>query len=242
MIRKLKALSLALGAVFAMGAMMASTASATDVFTNKAGKGSDLLTGVSTDTVLTVGNSSVKCKTSRFAATATHGASLVTVDAEYFGTPNKVDEPGEHCGNFEKLAVDMNGCDYDLGNTVSTKSGIHAEVWITCPVGKEVIITNLTTAVTFFIPEQTQTAKEGGITYTNLPSHSGGESIEVKETVKGITYACAPAFTCGLLGIPTEADDATYTGHVVLTCYEDLNANGVITPTKEGAQTGCKIS
>jgi hypothetical protein len=47
MIRKLKTLSLAIGAVFAMGAMMASTASAVDVFTNSMGKGSDLVTGVS---------------------------------------------------------------------------------------------------------------------------------------------------------------------------------------------------
>jgi hypothetical protein len=90
MIRKLKVLSLALGAVFAMGAMMASTASAVDVFTNAAGKGSDLATGVSHDNHLSLagGAGDFSCTTSKFAATITHGSSTITVDAEYTGTTN----------------------------------------------------------------------------------------------------------------------------------------------------------
>jgi hypothetical protein len=141
MIRKLKVLSLALGAVFAMGAMMASTASATDFFTNEAGKGSDLLTGFSHDNVFKIvgGTSSFKCTTSRFAATATHGSSSVTVDVEYSGTPNVVPHTARCLGSpgSQKLEVDISGCDYDLsGNTVTGEDGTDAEIWITCPKKK----------------------------------------------------------------------------------------------------------
>jgi hypothetical protein len=249
MISKLKALSLALGAVFAMGAVMASTASAVDVFTNSLGKGTDILTGVGSDHVFKIagGAASFECKTARFAATATHGDTSITVDPEYFGTP-KVEKHGatEHCnGNpgGHKVVVDMNGCTYNLsGKTVATKDGTDAEVWITCPPEKEITVTDTTVGITIHVHPQTPTT-EGGATYTNLPTHTGGEAIEVTATVTGITYTCTPTFTCGLGGIPSEANDGQYTGHVKITCYKDENKVGdPITPAKEGAQTGCKIS
>jgi hypothetical protein len=251
MIRKLKALSLVLGVVFAMGAMMASTASATDVFTNSKGSGTDLLTGVSSDGVLSLGSVKFECKTARFAATATHSDTSVTGDAEYVGTPKVVNHTAtEHClGNAsDKIVVDMNECDYDAagGTTQKDKADSSggtipdAAVWITCPTGKEIKITDTTLGVTVKIHEQTPT--EGGGTFTNLPTHSGGEAIEVTATVTGTTYTCEPAFTCGLAGISTEGDNSTFTGHAKVTCYEDKNAKGVITPASEGPQTGCKMS
>jgi len=247
MIRKLKALSLALGAVFAIGAVMASSASAVDVFTNSKGKESDLLTGVSHDGVFSIGNAKFECTNAKFAATATQGDKVITVDAIFEGTPNVTPHnANEHClGPLNhKLVIDMNGCSYDLnGETTGVHKGVvgnDATFWITCPVGKEIQITDTSVGVTVSIHEQTPT--EGGVIYTNLPKHPGGEAIEVTATVTGTTYTCTPVFTCGLSGISAEANNTIYTGHVKMTCYEDKNAKGVITPASEGPQTGCKIS
>ena len=248
MIRKLKALSLALGAVFAMGAVMASSASAvTDVFTNSKGAGADLLTGVGTDHVFSIGNSKFECTTSKFAATATQGDKVITADVIYESTPNVTPHVAkEHClGPLNhKIVVDMNGCSYDLnGETTGVHKGVagnDATVWITCPVGKEIQITDTSVGVTVSVHEQTPT--EGGVIYTNLPKHPGGEAIEVTATVTGITYTCAPAFLCALQEISAEANNSTYTGHVKMTCYEDKNVKPEITPANEGPQTGCKTS
>jgi hypothetical protein len=256
MIRKLKVLSLALGAVFAMGAVMASSASAVDVFTNDVGKGADILTGFSHDNVLKLGSASFECTTAKFAGTAKHGDTFVTAEPVYTGTP-LVKEHTEHClmspGN-KKITVDMNGCHYSLsGNTEVTEDGADAQVWITCPQngkgGQEEIKITVPELVfekvplTISIPEQTPTAKKGGVVYDNLPTHAGGAAIKVTATVTGITYKCAPTFLCGLGGISTEGNNATYTGTVAITCYKDENElNKPITPAKEGAQTGCESS
>jgi hypothetical protein len=249
MIHKLKALSLALGAVFAIGAMMASTASAVDVFTNAAKTGSDIATGVSADNVFSLPGAEFKCKTSRFAATATHGKSTVTVDAEYFGTPKVASHTAtEHClGNsFDKVVVDMNGCDYEIngettGKDITDPSGgktLYGTVWIKCPVGEEIKVTDTTFGVTIDVHEQTPT--EGGVVFTNTPTHTGGEAITLKITMTGITYTCTPALTCAAGGISSEANDAHYTGTATTTCWADTE--GLPTPVTEGARTGCSIS
>jgi hypothetical protein len=250
MIRKLKALSLALGVVFALGAVMASSASATDLFTNAAKTGNDILTGVSHDNVFSVagGNGKFECTTSRFAGTATHGKSTVTVEPEYFGTPLKAHTATEHCrGNAsDKVVVDMNECDYEIngettGKDITDPSGgktLYGTVWIKCPVGKEITITDTTTGVTLHIHEQTPT--EGGVTFTNTPTHTGGEAISLKITVTGITYTCTPTFTCGLGGISSEANDGHYSGTLTTTCFKDEDTSGH--HKKDGAQTGCSIS
>jgi hypothetical protein len=246
MIRKLKVLSLALGAVFAMGAMMASSASAVDVFTN-AGKGTDILTGFSHDNVFRLGpgGASFECTTAKFAGTAKQGDTFVTAEPVYSSTPNVVKHEA-HClgspGN-QKITVEMNGCHYDLsGNTEVTEDGTDAQVWITCPASKEIkIVSSL--GVTVTVPEQTPTAKKGGVVYDNLPTHTGGAAIKVTATVTGITYTCAPAFSCGLGGISTEGNNAQYTGSVTVTCFKDGNAAGApITPATDVGQTGCEIS
>jgi hypothetical protein len=135
----------------------------------------------------------------------------------------------------------MNGCDYDLtGNTEATSDGTRAKVWITCPAGKEIEVKSDNTGVTMSFPEQTPTVGKGGVTYTNLPNHSGGESIEVNARVTGLTWTCAPAFTCGLGGLASEGNDGTYTGTIQVTCWADNE--GLPTPVTEGVRTGCKVS
>jgi hypothetical protein len=256
MIRNLKALGLALVAVFAMGALSASSASAvTDVITTEGGTPA-LLTGVATHTPagsgtaetfnITGANKRFQCTTAKFAATVINGNGAttdITVDAEYSGKLDATPH-GTPCNStLGDVTVDMNGCDYNLsGNTNGTDpkeaGSVHGKVWITCGA-KPIEITGL--GATISVPAQTPTA--GGVAYSNVANHSGGKgAITVKSTITGITYTCAPAFFCGIAGIPTHGDDTDFNGHVIVTGFADNNAAGVITPANEGALKTVSIS
>jgi hypothetical protein len=245
MIRNLKALGLALVAVFAMSALSASSASAVDHFTNTLGAGKPaLLTGTSHghEFKITPNIASFGCTTSKFTGTAFDGSAEVTVDPEYTGTFNQT--PHEtHCNSsLGKITVDMNGCHYVLtGNTTGEDPpvvGKDATVWITCPGTNKISMTNTGTGVTITIPPQTPT--KGGVVYTNLPNHAGGAAIEVHATITGITFECHPTFLCTLGGISHHSNDADYTGTLIATCYEDID--GLPTPVTEGKQIGCSVS
>jgi hypothetical protein len=239
--RKLKALGLSLVAVFAMSAFVASSAlAATDLITTT--KESALMTGVSHDNIFNItGSASFQCTTSKFTATATNNSSEVTVDPEYSG---KVNETPHGTGCTASLgsvtAVRTNGCHYTLsGATVggTTAVGGDGPVWIVCPGTSKIEIAS-SLGVTISVPSQTPTT--GGVSYENLPNHSGGSAVKVKATVEGITYTCAPAFSCGIGGIPTHGNNADYNGTVTVTGYED--SEGLPTPITEGAQIPIEVS
>jgi hypothetical protein len=247
MTRNLKSLGLALVAVFAMSAVAASSASAvaSDHFTTT--KPSAFLTGVSHDNEYHVtGGPAFTCTTSKFTGTVLNNATEMTIDPEYGGkfnhTPhNTAGTDFRECnGAGGDVTVDMNGCHYDLtGNTTGLDAGfVDATVWITCPAGQAIRITQLGTGVTFTIPAQTPTV--GGVTYTNLPNHSGGKAVTVKATATGITYSCAPAFPCFINGAGTHGNDSDYIGTVTVTGYEDID--GLPTPITEGAQIPIEAS
>ena len=244
MIRNLKATGLALVAVLALSALTASSASAvTDHFTTT--KDSALLTGVSHDNSFHFpgGSPSFKCTTSQFTGTVLNNATEATIDPTYTGEINETPHNTAHrcTGTGGDVVIDMNGCHYVLtGNTtghdpVGTPD---ATVWITCPAGQVIKVTQPGTGITIQVPPQTPTT--GGVTYLNKPLHSGGNSVEVTATATGITTLCHPAFTCGLAGIATHANSSTYTGTVLATGYEDLD--GLPTPITEGAQIPISFS
>ncbi len=135
----------------------------------------------------------------------------------------------------------MNGCHYRLTGSTTGEDppvvGKDATVWIECPVGQVIKITSNVGPV---ISIGSQTPTKGGVTYTNLPNHPGGASVTVKTTVTGITYSCAPAFACGLGGIPTHGNDADYNGHVIVTGYEDTE--GLPTPVTEGPRVPVSVT
>src|SRR6478735_3493688 len=82
----LKALALALVAVFALGALAASAASAADKFTP--GVSPAVVTGSGSNNefkIVGVGYS-IKCNTAKFAGTVKTGAEEITVFPTYFGT------------------------------------------------------------------------------------------------------------------------------------------------------------
>lgn len=240
MIRNLKALGLSLIAVLAMGALSASSASAVDHFTNSLpGVQPALMTGIGHEDVFTAGGTKFECTTARFAATAVMGTTEATVDAEYTGKPKDTPHGVPCTATGGDITVDMNGCHYVLtGNTTGSDNGTDATVWITCPTGKVIQITQPGTGATITVPPQTPTI--GGVAYTNIksPDHAGGSAVTIKSTVTGITYECH-GFACHF-GPQTSGQNATYTGHVIVTGYEDKD--GLPTPVMEGARVGIEVS
>jgi hypothetical protein len=239
--RKLKALGLSLVAVFAMSAVVASSASAaTDLLTTT--KASALMTGVGQNHIFNItGVASFQCTTSKFTATATNNSSEVTVDPEYSG---KVNETPHGTGCTASLGsateVRTNGCHYKLsGVTVggSTTVGGDGPVWIVCPGTSKIEIAS-SLGVTISIPSQTPTA--GGVSYVNVPNHPGGSAVQVKATAEGITYTCAPVLTCAIGGIAMHGNNADYSGAVTMTGYEDTD--GLPTPITEGVQIPIEVS
>jgi hypothetical protein len=236
MIRNLKALSLAFFATFAMGAMAASSSSATDFFTT-AGGGPAYLTGTSHNALFTIpGDNSLACTTSKFTGTVVNGASTATLLASYSGqlyvTPHET--PCDTA--VGPMTFDMNDCHYKLtGNTTGSDNGTDATTWIVCPLGKEIEITGPFGCKTK-IPPQTPTM--GGVTYTNVPNHPGGAAITVTTTVTGLTY------TSNCYRFAPHGDDLIFTSWVTLTGYTDNPNNSttdLTTPT-EGPQVGISVS
>ncbi len=236
MIRNLKALGLALVAVFAIGAITASAALAVeDHFT--ATKASALLTGTSTDNIFKItGGPSFECTTSQFTATGVNNSTEVTVDPSYTGrigvTPHGTQCTGTPIGN---VTIDMNSCDYDLtGKTTGSDGGLtDATISVTCTTTGDHIVITGPIGCRIKVPAQTPTS--GGVTYVNKTNHTGGSAIEVKATSTGITYTSE-----NCVGVASEGNDSDYTGTVVVTGYEDTE--GLPTPITEGAQIPVEIS
>ncbi len=236
MIRNLKALGLALVAVFAIGAITASAALAVeDHFTTS--QTSALMTGTSTNNKFEItGGPSFECTTSQFTATGVNNSTEVTVDPSYTGrigeTPHGTKCTGSPIGN---VTIDMNSCDYDLtGKTTGSDGGLtDATISVTCTTAGDHIVITGPLGCKIKVPAQTPTS--GGVTYTNLPKHPGGSAIEVIATATGITYTSE-----NCVGVASEGNDSDYTGTVVVTGYEDTE--GLPTPITEGAQIGVSMS
>jgi len=238
MIRNLKILGLALVAVLAMGAMFASAASATDFFTTSNQKKA-LLTGTSHDHKFSIGATSFQCTTTVFTGTAVHGASEATVLPKYTGVLNATPHETPCTSSLGTVTWHVNDCHYRLtGNTTGSDSGTDATIWIQCPAGK-VIQTTGAFGCTISIPSQTPTS--GGVTYTNLPNHTGGAAIKVTTTSTGVTFTTTAP--CGLVGLPAHGNNATFTGTMTLTGWEDKNLNPEdLTNVEEGARVGVSVS
>jgi hypothetical protein len=219
MIRNLKVLGLALGVVFAFGAVMASGASATDTLTFGEAKG-DVTAEATNEQILNItSGATVKCQKATFSSSnVTSGAKQATVFVKYFGS--KANPTGPTCDSvFGAVTVDMNECSYDLtGETTkedSPPAGKDAVVWVSCPVGKVIKIT-APGGCTISIGSQTPTV--GGVVYTTETEANGKKDVKIHSTVTGITYDAS--FACLFVGIPSHGQDADYTGTVTATGYK----------------------
>jgi hypothetical protein len=241
MTRKLKVLGLSLVALAVIGAMSAASASAvTDKVTT--GLSPALLTGVSHNNVFKndpgIENftAEFKCTTSSFAATVTTGASEVAAHVEYRGTLNQT--PHEvHCNADPAgtVTVDMNGCNYVVNG--ATNFEFDGLVSIACTGGNQITITS-SLGITLSVPPQSPT--KGGVSFTNVASHTGNSAVKVTATATGITTTCAPAFSCGLAKIPTHSNAYEYIGDVTMTAFKDTD--GLPTPVTEGERVSLSTS
>jgi hypothetical protein len=234
-IRNLKVLGPALALGLAIGAMTAPTATATDLFT--ASKEKAWVTGIASNVVIEFTTSmQLECTTSVLTGTLVNGSSEITARTSLGGKPNATPH-GEDCtesfggGQFGEAKFDMNDCHFKLtGSTTGSDGGADATVWIECPAGTSIQITD-TRGCTISIPSQTPTS--GGVTYANLPNHVGGSAIKIITTLTGITYSTN--FTCQFIyGMPVESNNVDFIATTILTGYEDLG--GTMTAPTEGAQ------
>ncbi|HVY79186.1 MAG TPA: hypothetical protein VG898_11825 [Solirubrobacterales bacterium] len=118
-----------------------------------------------------------------------------------------------------EFTVDTEGCHYRL--TAET-TGEHGRLHIDCETGKAIRVTVPELGVTMSIGPQTPSG--GGVHYTNNGETSNGD-IKAQATVSGISFACAPAILCGIIGIPVSGSEGTYESgsEMTIKAFEDLN-------------------
>jgi hypothetical protein len=225
MIRNLKAFGLALIAVFALSAVAASGASATDhTFTSTSGNKLTDLTGETEEgvkPVLSAAGVEVICEKGTYAGTV-EGNSVgeVTVHPVYDG-------PCEIPGISEKVDVNTDGCDYRL--TGETNEAGDAKVYVECTEGHDITIHDTTFGIVMHIGAQGPLT---GAHYTNLNTNTKVDNenpaeVTVDATVEGITTTCTDAEGttkggfCFLLENEGEVNNGFYKDKVIVEGYED---------------------
>lgn len=203
MTRNLKTLGVALVAVFAIGAVVASAASAQGKLTST---GNVTLTGTETGenaNRLTAFNAFVECPGSTYTGHKlaetphkfiTSGSTTATLTPKY-------KEAEDNCrGSLNTSAtIDMNGCDYviHLGATTGGVNGTYGITFdVVCPAGKQI-------TVTIWLSKAAHTSEPlapkcilhvpgvaGGVNQNLAGAHAtdtGNGTIDLTGTVKGIT-------------------------------------------------------
>jgi len=220
MTRNLKALGLGLLAVFAMGAVMASSASAvTHTLVTSTGASVDITAEGVGEAVFGVktGSLEVKCTHETFAAkTVANGAQTITIEPTYTGCTAKP---------FGASPVDTNGCHFLLhGQTTTspttstgTKTDMPAD--LTCPVGQSITIT--APGCTIHVDPQT------GLHGVGFDQEGSGTTADIKvtSTVDGIHYTTAGGFVCSLGGLSTTGNDSFLTGQATAKGYTPHSAH-----------------
>jgi hypothetical protein len=231
MIRHLRTLALAMGAVFLLGALGASSASATTNIWFEGESGIQTVTGTQeADTwdLFTITNGVGQTKrttTCRDAHLLNETATVDETESELNLTPVY----GNCTSSEVPTTVSMNGCDYRF-HTPRTSGGVRtASAEIVCPPGNEIVVTVSlfgTHKCIITVPPQTP---GGHITLTNITgNHGTTREVTAKTTLTGIHYVEHPGTGFGRCG------DATFTG-------TDGTYSGVATlkgQTHAGAQKG----
>jgi hypothetical protein len=270
MTRNLKALGLALLAVFALGAVMASAASAegtdvkTDHFTSTSGNEKTILTGEQVGTeaenvfgVKAVSALGVHCKKATYGGTVVGNSVIeVTVVPTYFECSSNL---GAATVTNDRCAFVLTGTTDEHPNTAGTKEEIHATVHLECShekgnLGKLKIVTGGCEFIFQSTHPEGTTVNQNllGATYTNEGSGSTAD-VKVDATVDKIHYT-TKGFACGLAGLPETGTDGFLTTKVTVKGYRDQadsgpkpwqdawsGLNGAGLP-EEGAQVGISVS
>jgi hypothetical protein len=193
MIRNLKALGLALVAVFAMSAVAASAASAQNGIFTSDGPATLIgtQTGAAVENSLTAFGKKLMCKNATYTG---HKVNVTPHEAIPNGATEITLTP--HYGVCEletfPATVDMNGCDYDLKLTETTPTvadSYFVDAKVTCPVGKHIVVTLFTSAAghTANNPFCHITITENPAGYTGLKAvDTTNKTIDLTGTIEGI--------------------------------------------------------
>jgi hypothetical protein len=229
MTRNLKALGVALIAVFAMSVVATGVAQAKfDTLTTFPTKENVYLTAKALQTQefaiegVTIKCSEVELEVSEGKSTNSDKSTSVTAYPKYNKTENTCE-----ISPFGKATVHMNGCYYTF--TSETDATGDAEVHIICPPEKVVEITGPTGCL---IKVPTQTVK--GVHYTNETTSPGTKEtemhIKLEPTVGGISWTANGA--CALIGLKSAGTAGSYKGNVTVTGDED--SGGTLIPNSIG--------
>jgi hypothetical protein len=196
MIRNLKSLGLALVAVLAMSAVVASAAQAVPSFTASAYPATATGSNSKGSETFTLDHSTVQCDSHFVTNSLAAASSTLTVTPTY-----------SNCEAFGFSAtVNPEGCTYVFHATEQVAAGVYNHhVDVVCPTGKSIKIT----AATCSAEVKAQTGKTTATT-TNL----GGGSVTVQPNVVVSTTVTNDGFACPLTGTGTR--NATYHGDVVV--------------------------
>lgn len=204
MIRNFKSLGLALVAVLALSAVVASSASAVGKFTSAAGYPQTLVTeDTGEEDVFIVSGNTLTCANEQFTGELTGASSELKVTPDYVNCKTKG-------AAFNNVTVTDNGC-YFVFTVTTTVATDHdsGNVHIKCPIGQKIEIHHYSSehnhkvtgasSCTVTVAEQTPTEHEGTvdyITYTSLTSPANSVLIEGVVTVHAQTHgACSFGFT-----------------------------------------------
>jgi hypothetical protein len=235
MTRNLKALGLALVAVFAMSAVAAGGAQAnTDHFRTHTGEPVELTVEALETQTFKVGPKQVpiECEKVHIDPTTTtvkDGDTAITARPTYNNEEKTCETP------FGKGRVKTTGCHYLF--TGETDGNGHAEVHINgCEeneAGEKNIMIEAPLGCIVYVPEQTV----NGVHYTNEVNGepTSDDDIVIEPTVTGIEYTAEPV--CEFGGIPVAGNDGTYIGDVTVTGWEDDGLNN----HTHGAQVGISV-
>jgi hypothetical protein len=225
--RKLRALRPIFVAALAICAVTASTASATELHSEKA---ETILTGSSDGVgpaLFGLGETTVGCTKSKFeGTTAAKDVNQITMHRTYGEC--ETFEPGDtafrpnHCAFILKSATDANGhgkmhIECEAKNVIEIEIGIGSPSPCVVSIGE-------------------QTPKGGGVHFTNQ-EENGIRYYTMSVTVKEIEYT-KEGILCAFVG--GNGKDMTYSGEVTIKGYEDQKSEG--TPTTPIYTEGKRIS
>jgi hypothetical protein len=213
MTRKPKALGIALVAVFAMSAVVASAASAKEIHS---GASPTYIHGLQTSfNIFELTNEApTECVSTTYEA-----GYPGTTASSLFMTPTYA-----NCKSFgQKSTIDMNGCDYLFATPVIGADSDHytSSVKILCPTagGVKQKIEITATGCTVTIEEQTPTSPL--IDITNVTTATANQDdLLLKSTLTGIKYTSTGG-PCGASG------EGKFTGEVTLKAYSNAHTTQV---------------
>jgi hypothetical protein len=201
MIRNLKVLGLAITAVLAIGAMMASAATAAE-FT--ASEYPAQITGSNTkgSEVFSTEGGDVECNSHFISASQNAASSTLTVTPAYTS-----------CEAFGFLSATVNteGCTYVFHATEGSAGVYKSHVDVNCPAGQSIKVTASTCKAEIKAQTGLTTVKT-----TNITEGADAGKVTVQPEVSSIAYTVTQdGFLCPFGGTGNK-NDGTYTGDVVV--------------------------